>query len=75
MERQILEILKNNDLGKTSIAERLGKSGRTRYLNELVRRLTMSGLIEWTIPDKPNSRLQKYRITKKGLAYLSKAAR
>jgi ATP-dependent DNA helicase RecG len=26
------------------------------------------GLIDMNIPDKPNSRLQKYRITPKGIA-------
>ena len=35
---------------------------RRRYLNPAVD----AGLVEMTIPDKPNSRLQKYRLTDKG---------
>lgn len=68
MQRQILGFLRKEDLAKKGIAERLGKSGRTRYLNDLVRKLIVLGLIERTIPDKPNSRLQKYRLTLRGKA-------
>lgn len=38
------------------------KSFRERYLRPAL----AGGLIEMTIPDKPNSRLQRYRLTQKG---------
>jgi hypothetical protein len=41
------------------------KSFRELYLNPAL----ADALIEMTLPDKPNSRLQKYRMTAQGLAY------
>jgi hypothetical protein len=38
------------------------KSFRARYLMPAI----AEGLIEMTLPEKPNSRLQKYRLTVKG---------
>lgn len=66
MTDNILKILSEKDSGKHEIAERLGKKGRTRYLNELIAKLVKDGLIEMTIPEKPNSRMQKYRLTANG---------
>jgi len=40
------------------------------YLNDLMKRLLSDGMVEYTLPDKPNSRLQKYRLTGKGRALL-----
>ena len=37
---------------------------RTDYLNPAI----SNGYVELTIPDKPNSRNQKYRLTAKGIA-------
>ena len=42
------------------------KHFRTAYQQPAI----AAGLIEMTVPDKPHSRLQKYRITPKGLALL-----
>lgn len=66
MAEKVLQILAKKDCSKKEIAESLGKSGRTRYLNDLMKKLLIQGLVEYTIPDKPNSRLQKYRSTDKG---------
>jgi len=66
----ILNDLRENELGKNEMAKRLGKPKPTRYLNDLVRKMVANGFIEFTIPDKPTSRLQKYRLTHKGRAWL-----
>ena len=58
---KLLEIMGDCEMSARQIAEALGLSDRKN-----VRRLYLDpalelGLIEMTIPDKPTSRLQKYR--------------
>ena len=47
-----------------------GRSDRTKFRHQVVNPLIEAGLIEMTIPTKPTSRLQKYRLTAKGRAWL-----
>ncbi|KAF1081559.1 MAG: hypothetical protein GQF41_2365 [Candidatus Rifleibacterium amylolyticum] len=65
MAQTILKMLVNEPLGKSKIAARLGKSRPNRYLNDLMAQMLKTGVVEYTIPDKPNSRLQKYCLTEK----------
>jgi uncharacterized Zn finger protein len=43
-----------------------GRTDRTKFRNQVLRPLLDVGLIEMTIPDKPTSSKQKYRLTEKG---------
>jgi ATP-dependent DNA helicase RecG len=43
-----------------------GRSDRTKFRNQVLGPLIKAGLIEMTIPDKPRSSKQKYRLTEKG---------
>jgi len=56
-----LEVLQG-EMTRTEIQQALGlrdrKSVRDRYLKPALQ----DGAIEMTLPDKPNSRLQKYRL-------------
>ena len=47
-----------------------GHSSRTGYFRRCLNRLLREGLMEMTVPDKPRSPVQKYRLTEKGRAVL-----
>lgn len=54
----------------TELQELVGIRHRGTFLNNYLRPLLASGWIELTIPEKPRSSKQQYRISEKGLAVL-----
>ena len=51
-----------------------GRTDRTKFRNQVIRPLLLSGLLEMTIPDKPTSSKQRYRLTEKGRDLLATLA-
>ena len=70
-ETNIITALTAESLGRSALLGRLGYSQRTGNFKKAIRNLLDNGWIELTIPDKPNSRLQKYRLTATGRARLA----
>jgi hypothetical protein len=52
--------------------EVISRTNRTKFRDQVLSVLIAAGLLEMTIPDKPRSSNQKYRLTKKGESYLKK---
>ncbi|MFP3983858.1 MAG: Fic family protein [Desulfurivibrionaceae bacterium] len=75
MALKVLNYLEGGDLSKKEIALKLGKAKPTRYLNDMMRDLVQRGVVQFTIPDKPQSRFQKYSLTDKGRALLRKESK
>ena len=44
----------------------VGKTNRNRFRNQEIKPLLEAGWLAMTIPDKPTSSRQKYRITEEG---------
>jgi Fic/DOC family protein len=62
IKARVRALLANDTLSKREISQRLGQKEISRALNDAIRELRAAGLIEQTIPEKPNSRLQRYRL-------------
>jgi Fic family protein len=63
--KELLLALKN-EMSRDDLQRALGLQDRKSFSERYLKPALNAGLIEMTIPDKPNSRLQKYRLTQKG---------
>ncbi len=68
VEVQVISLLMDKSLSSGEIAKNLGHKQLSGNLRKVIPQLRERGIIEFTLPDKPNSRLQKYRLTEKGKA-------
>lgn len=68
--KKMLAILKG-EMTRKEIQQKLGLKDEKHFREAYQQPAVDAGLIEMTIPDKPNSRLQKYRITPKGKAFIT----
>ena len=67
MEVQKLIIVCHGEKTRNELMIKLGLKGRDNFGKLYLQPALKENIIEMTIPDKPNSRLQKYRLAKKGL--------
>ena len=62
----VLKSLHYKTLSRKEILATIGMNGDSCSFKRHIEPLIVADLIEMTVPDKPNSRLQKYRLTDSG---------
>jgi predicted transcriptional regulator len=72
---QILKTLQESASSINEVVAALQLRSKTGSLKRSFGDLLAEQFIEYTIPDKPNSRLQKYRLTQKGRDIIAKLAK
>jgi hypothetical protein len=76
LSRDHVEILRlcREERSLIELMSAIGRQNRTKFRDSLIRPLIEAGLLAYTIPDKPRSRMQRYRTTQAGLAVTSDKA-
>jgi ATP-dependent DNA helicase RecG len=74
LSRHQVEILRKCQQNKAllDLIAITGRSDRTKFRHQVLNPLIDMGLVEMTIPDKPRSSKQKYRLTTKGRQILKR---
>lgn len=63
-----LLLVMDGEMSRREIMRQLGLNDEKHFREQYQQRAVKAGVIELTIPDKPNSPLQKYRLTAQGRA-------
>ena len=63
---RVLGLLLEGSMSKSAIARSLGHRSVSGGLNRVIRGLRRDGLVEYTLPETPNSSRQEYRLTVSG---------
>lgn len=70
LKDKVLILLSVEQLSKSEISKKIGQKQVSGQLHNIIKKLLDENIIAYTIPDKPRSRMQKYRLTEKGKAWL-----
>lgn len=68
---RLLQALQSGEKSSGELRQLLGVKHRPTFRENYLHPATSQGLVELTRPEKPTSRLQKYRITDKGRGWLT----
>jgi predicted HTH transcriptional regulator len=68
---RLLSIMEG-DMSRSALQQTLGLKHRDSFVDNYLQPALEAELIEMTVPDKPNSRLQKYRLTETGRTWLAR---
>ena len=66
---RLLAIIRG-EMSRTELMQAMGLKDRWNFIDGYLAPALVAGFVELTIPDRPNSRLQKYCLTAKGEAAL-----
>ena len=56
----------NGEMSRAAMQRKLRLNDKVHFIRNYIKPALAQGQIEMTVPDKPNSRLQKYRLTPAG---------
>ena len=66
LKSKVLNLLADGPMSRSELSKKLGQKKPTGHLSNVLRDLLDDQTIEYTLPDKPRSRQQQYRLTEKG---------